>query len=216
MLDLYWGVGRLWFETMAEFRHYANSVIAYETAPTPPTSRQMALFATAHDFDAATQLFNRCVAKPLAIGEGVRPVPIGQRQKFGLLRFLGDDATKSALAGIYCGETKGGTPALLFSGSHGMEFAPDDKRQADGKAPWSAPIGGGFGSIKEDAWFGASDVPMNAKLHGMIHFMFSCYGGGSPPFDNFDRLNQSPRRVAAGPLLSVCRRRSSHTRMEGP
>ena len=45
MLDLYWAVGRLWFDTPDEFRRYAESVVQYEKAATVPTTRQLALFA---------------------------------------------------------------------------------------------------------------------------------------------------------------------------
>jgi hypothetical protein len=84
-----------------------------------------------------------------------------------------------------------------------MDFEPDDARQALHQgapvcADWS-----GFGSIHEDAWFGAADVPPDAKLRGMIHFIFACHGGGCPQFDNFDRFNKSPRIIADKPLLSA-------------
>ena len=202
VLDLYWGVGRLWFATAQEFRQYAQSVIDYETAAAVPTSRQMALFATAHDFDEATQLFTRCVAKPLTEGEGPKPVPIGRRQKFRLKQYLGDDATKSALARIYRDAASGGPPALLFSGTHGMDFEPDDARQALHQGALVCADWSGFGSIGEDAWFAAADVPPDAKLRGMIHFIFACHGGGCPQFDNFDRLNKTPRKIADKPFLS--------------
>jgi hypothetical protein len=202
LLDLYWGVGRLWFDTPSEFRQYAESVVVYETAQRVPTSRQVALFATSHDFDAATQLFTRYVAKPLADGEGQRPVPIGERQKFRRRQFFGEDATKAALDLIYRGATTNGTPALVFSGSHGMEFDPDDPRQADAQGALVCADWGGFGSIKENAWFAAADVPTDANLLGMMHFLFACYGGGCPQLDNFDRLNRSPKKIAAVPFLS--------------
>jgi len=202
VLDLYWSVGRLWFATTAEFRQYAQSVIDYETAAAVPTSRQIALFATAHDFDKSTQLFTRCVAEPLAKGDGHKPVPIGQRQKFRLMQFLGDDATKSALAGIYRDVASGGPPALLFSGTHGMEFEPDDARQALNQGALVCADWSGFGSINKDAWFAAADVPADAKLRGMIHFIFACHGGGCPRLDDFDRLNKNPKKIADNPFIS--------------
>src|SRR6266849_2898222 len=99
-LDLYWAVGRLWFPTAGEFRQYADSVIRYETMPVVPTSRQMAVFATCHDFDTATQLFSSQVAEPLVQGSG-RVAAVGQRQKFGLQPFIGDPATKDSLFRIF-------------------------------------------------------------------------------------------------------------------
>ncbi len=68
-LDLYWAVGRLWFPNPDDFRQYADSVIRYETMAEVPTSRQMAVFATRHDFDQATQLFCGEVAEPMVNGE---------------------------------------------------------------------------------------------------------------------------------------------------
>jgi hypothetical protein len=53
-LDIYWAVGRLWFQTADEFRRYAESVVLYETSASVPTSRRGAIFATEHDFDDAT------------------------------------------------------------------------------------------------------------------------------------------------------------------
>ena len=39
VLDIYWGVGRLWFDTVDEFRQYAESVVRYETGSAVPTTR---------------------------------------------------------------------------------------------------------------------------------------------------------------------------------
>jgi hypothetical protein len=194
-LDIYWAVGRLWFETPDEFRQYADSVIQYEKATAVPTSRHAVMFATEHDFDAATQLFMRQVALPLATSS------VWARKKFGFETFLGDSATKSTLANILRGKEHG-TPALLFSGSHGMEFTFDDIRQRDAQGAIVCQDWGGFGNIKEEHWFAASDVPTDAKLHGMIHFFFACHGGGCPELDNYDRLNNRPRRIAQKPFFS--------------
>jgi len=202
-LDLYWGVGRLWFETPAEFQRYAQSVIDYETAATVPTSREVALFATEHDFDEATQLFMRCVARPLANGEGLKLSPLGKKQQFGLKQIIGDDATKSALAEIYRGSATAGPPAVLFTGTHGMEFELGDERQARNQGALVCADWSGFGSITRDVWFSADDVPLDAKLSGMIHFMFACHGGGCTQFDNFDRLNAKPKQISERPILSA-------------
>jgi hypothetical protein len=199
-LDIYWAVGRLWFETPDEFRQYAESVIQYEKARVVPTSRRAVMFATEHDFDAATQSFMRQVARPLATGEGGSS-PVWTRPKFGLETFFGDNATKSTLANILRGKPQG-TPALLFSGSHGMEFPLDDARQSEAQGAIVCQDWGGFGNIKAEHWFAGSDVPTDAKLHGMIHFFFACHGGGCPDLDNYNRLNNQPRRIAPKPFFS--------------
>jgi hypothetical protein len=208
-LDIYWAVGRLWFDTAAEFRQYAESVVAYETAPTVPTSRRATLFATEHDFDAATQAFMRKVARPIggldaapaAPGGPPTPPTIFARAKFPLDTVLGEQATKAGLADLLRGKQKG-TPALLFSGTHGMQFEADDPRQAAAQGAIVCQDWDGFGKITEDHWFAASDLPTDARIHGMMHFFFACHGGGCAEFDNYDRLNNAPKRIAAKPFFS--------------
>jgi hypothetical protein len=200
-LDLYWAVGRLWFPSVDQFRRYAESVVRYEDQPEVPTARQTALFAPQHDFDRATQLFVRQVATPLVNGTEVTP-PIGRRQKFQLRPFLGEAATKSKLLEIFHGTIPGGSPAVLFSGSHGMQFEPEDARQPAAQGSMVCQDWGGLGSICEREWFAGADLPSDAKVLGLIHFLFACHGAGCPQFDNFDRLNNQPKPVAKQPLLA--------------
>lgn len=199
-LDIYWAVGRLWFETAEEFRQYAESVAAYENAATVPTGRRAIMFATEHDFDPATQLFMRQVARPLSTGGPEKP-SIWARQKFDLQTFFGGQATRSALENILRGKDQC-TPALLFSGSHGMEFALDDARQGAVQGAIVCQDWEGFGNIKEEHWFAGSDLPTDAKLLGMIHFFFACHGGGCPELDDYDRLNNKPRKIAQKPFFA--------------
>src|SRR5260370_37312372 len=90
--------------------------------------RQMASFATQHDFDRATQLFCKQVAKPLT-GSADSAPPIGRRQKFALEALIGEPATKNGLNSVFTGAILNGTPSLFFSGSHGMVIRPDEPRQ---------------------------------------------------------------------------------------
>jgi hypothetical protein len=202
VLDLYWAVGRLWFDTVAEFRRYAESVVKYETDAQVPTSRQIALFAPEHDFDAATQLFTKQVARPMAFGEGDKPMPVGKRQNFAVKAFLGDEATKASLTKLLRGEIDGGPPSILFSGGHGMAFDSGDAEQFAAQGALVCQDWGGHGSITKDHWFAASDVPADARVHGLIHFLFACHGGGCTQLDNFDRLNDAPREIAPRPFFS--------------
>lgn len=201
-LDLYWAVGRLWFDTPEEFRQYADSVIAYEKAALLPAERKVAMFATEHEFDDATQRFMRNVATPMINGEGVTPSPLGKRQKFGLETFLGDKASKATFCDLLLGRATGGTPSILFSGSHGMQFDDGDPRQAANQGALVCHDWEGYGDITENHWFGAGDVPKEAKVHGLIHFFFACHGGGCSALDNFDRMNNEPKRMAPGPFLA--------------
>jgi hypothetical protein len=201
-LDLYWGVGRIWFDTADEFRAYADSVVAYEKAAAPLTSRQLALFAPQHDLDAATQLFTRQVAVPLRDGMGTSTLPIGQRQRYARRDFFGEAASKENLTRIFRGDIAGGRPALLFSGGHGMAFSPEDAQFLSCQGALVCQDWPGSNKITADHWFAGADVPADAKVHGLIHFMFACYGGGAPELDNFDRFNDKPRRIAPRAFFS--------------
>jgi hypothetical protein len=203
VLDIYWGVGRIWFDTADEFRQYAESVVAYETGSSVPTQRAMAMFATQHEFDSATQLFTKRVALPLTLGEGSSPLPIGKRQKFGLRTLFGDAATKAGLAGLLSGGAGAGAPSLLFTGSHGVALNADDPRQRANQGAIVCEDWRGYGKIDENDWFAAHDIPANAKLHGMVHVFFACYGGATPTFDDFDRLNSKPRQIAPAAFFSA-------------
>lgn len=195
-LDLFWAVGRLWFETPEEFGCYARSVVAYEKAESVATSRELALFGTLRESDRASQLLAANVFDPWLQGK------LGQKQKFSQRSLVGPQATKDSLASLFKGE--GGTPALLFTGSHGLLRIPESKLLA---ATQGALICQDWPGEKvpatSDHYFAASDMPASAQVHGMIHFMFCCYGGGWPEFDTFKRDSQGNRiRLSPGPMIA--------------
>ena len=58
----------------------------------------------------------------------------------------------------------------------------------------------GYGQIGEAEWFAAADLPDDARMHGMIHFLFACYGGGWEKLDTFrDGPGGTARQVALAP-----------------
>jgi Peptidase family C25 len=84
-----------------------------------------------------------------------------------------------------------------------MEFRSDDKRQPDCQGALVCQDWQGFGSISESDWFSAADLPSDARIHGMIHFLFACYGGGWETFDTFrDGPNGQARQIAPKPGVS--------------
>lgn len=202
-LDIYFAVGRLWFDTPEAFRHYAESVIRYESATSPvPTVKRAVIFATEHELDPATQLFTRQVAKPLAAAPDGSLPALWKRTGFAVHTCLGEEATKANLTELLR-NAQSGPPALLLSGGHGMEFALEDPRQREAQGAMVCQDWNGPGSpIGAEHWFAAADVPPDANLLGMIHFFFACYGGGCPAVDNFDRLNNAPRQIAKQPFFS--------------
>jgi hypothetical protein len=203
-LDVFWAVGRIWFPEADDFRQYAESVVRYETMPAAdlPTSRQMAVFAPCLDFDVATQLFSRQVAQTIVSGSDYIPAA-GKPQKFALQPFIGATATKDTLSRIWSGGIDGGPPALLFSGGHGAWFRPNDtNQQAELQGALVCQDRQARVPMKPDYYFAASDLPAGGKMHGMIHFMFACYGGGWPEADTYSRLDGTPATLAPRPMLA--------------
>jgi hypothetical protein len=201
-LDYYWAVGRLWFDSPDEFRRYAESVIAYEQPGSPvPTRRRGAIFAPEHDFDEATQLFSRQVAQPLAHdADGALP-KLWKSTQFALDDYLGARAHKAALADLLRGKA-GGTPALVITGSHGIECPLDDPQQTQVQGALVCQDWTGYGAIGPEHCFAAADLPADARLSGVMHIFFACYSAGCTEFDNYDRLNAEPRKIANAPFMS--------------
>jgi hypothetical protein len=197
-LDIQWAVGRIWFPNVSEFRRYAESVVRYESASAVPTSRQVAVFAPEHEFDRATQLFAKHVAKPL-----VDPAdPIGRRAKFGIQKLLGSDATRENLHGVWSGTIENGSPAMVFTGSHGMAFPSGDAGQELLQGAILCQDWEGFGKIRREHYYAAADLPAAAKVHGLVHFFFACYGAGWPHLDNFSRMGKPAAVIAPKPMLA--------------
>jgi hypothetical protein len=200
LLDAYWSVGRLHFDTPAEYRAYAEHVIAYETSATVPHSKRVAVFGVKNPGDRATALLHNQVALPFVQGSSSMR-PLGERQGFQMQAFLGDAATKETLTRLLQGKEPGGTPALLFTGSHGVGFAPNDPQQRARQGAILCQDWEG-GAVMPDHYFAATDLQSDAKVHGMIHFFFACYGGGCPQFDTYSRLpDGTPKQITSAPMV---------------
>jgi hypothetical protein len=184
LLDSYWCVGRLNFETVDEYRSYAEQVVAYETGATVPHRKRAGIWTVRNEGDRATGLLHKQVALPLVNGAATMK-PVGQKQGFAIQSMLGDDATKAGLTKLLRGDVEGGPPALLFTGSHGVAFKTSDPQRLQKQGALLCQDWPGFGPATADQMFAAEDLPSDAKVHGMIHFLFACYGGGCPKFDDF-------------------------------
>ncbi|BDC49844.1 hypothetical protein F183_A21600 [Bryobacterales bacterium F-183] len=194
-LDLYWGVGRLWLDTPAAYERYAHSVIAYENAANQvATSRQMVIFAPSfegQDNGAGRALCDFLIDPMLAANPG-------KFDKFKLQSFVGPEATKQKLYDVLAGTIDGGTPALMFTGSHGLLKARDSKQLAIAQGailcePWMSPP-------KGDNYYGAWDLDKTAKIHGMVHFVFACYGLGWPQYDTYNY--QEKVEISPAPMMA--------------
>lgn len=179
-LDLYWAVGRLWLENEDAYANYAESVVEYENpGHKVSTAKKMVLFApdyAGQDNGAGKLLCDKLVKPMLAAG-------LGADSQFKTIAYMGADATKEKLGTLFSGADPGGPPALLFTGSHGLLKLPTSKELADAQGsivcePWTDPP-------PDTSYYAAWDLPKAPKVHGMVHFLFNCYGLGWPRNDTY-------------------------------
>jgi hypothetical protein len=196
-LDLYWAVGRLWLQNADDFEHYALTVVDYETRSQVPSSRKIVLFASDYNGkdNGASKLLCSNLVDPLIKD------PIGQSEKFKLQHFVGATATKKTLSDIFAGADADGTPTLLFTGSHGLLKLPTSKELADAQGAivcqdWK----GDPNPPLADTYYAAWDLPKNAKVHGMVHFLFDCYGVGWPKNDTYN--SQKKVEISPSPMMA--------------
>lgn len=194
LLDVERAVGRICFESPAEYDFYARAVVAAEAAMAA-RSRSAVLFAPRNPGDVETGLCVDRLAEPLA-ARLTKSCP-----GWEIRRVFGDDASKQRLARILGGEE---TPDLLFTAGHGMVFRPEDPRQIPHQGAlvcrdW--PGRSWEGRIPEDFYFSADDLGEAARLRGLIAFFFACYSGGAPAWKDYHLQS----RVAAAPHPFVAR-----------
>ncbi|UCH58519.1 MAG: hypothetical protein JSV61_09895 [Anaerolineales bacterium] len=183
-LDVQYAVGRIHFENMDEYAHYAHSVVAAETGPIalPPKA---SFFGVENPDDRATQLSANLLVQPLAdLFEADR-----SRSGWEIQATLGKDATKAALSDNL---TAHDSPALIFSASHGMGFPNADPRQRPHQGAllcqdWPGPLAW-RGPIPEEYYLSADDIASDAHLLGKLAILFACYGAGTPQMDEFTQV----------------------------
>ena len=192
VLDTQWCVGRVYFDTPAEYESYARAVVEYETAATLPHKKDAAMWMTHNAGDAATGLLLNQVGQPF---QSEAP---GAEEGWTFRCFLDAQATKQQL-----GDVLTSRPAVLFTGSHGLEWPQAD---ADGQRK-------NQGALVTQEWmphspvnaeqrFGADDLG-STNVQGMFCFLFACFGGGCPSTDTYRNDNEgNPLPLADQPLIA--------------
>jgi hypothetical protein len=191
-LDVQYAVGRLCFDELAEYRSYAESVVAAESGGSGRRARAC-FFAPANSGDPVTGSTSAHLAQPVAAG--VRRDQPGWEVE----TVLGEEATRGRLGGLL-----DEAPAFLFAACHGLGFAADDPDQRERQGAlvcqdWPGP---GPGGIEREQYFAAEDVGGQADVHGLVAFCFACFGAGTPHWDEFTRKGQGERRaLSSGSFL---------------
>jgi hypothetical protein len=196
-LDVQYAVGRIHFKDLQEYTNYAASVVAAETGNLR-LPRHASFFGVSNPGDKATKLSSKYLIE--AVYGKFKPGLSG----WELTAYLREQATKEQLHRLLGGDQ---TPALLFSGSHGMSFSLDSPRQIPHQGAllcqdWPGPENWS-GEIPQDFYFAGDDLKPDTSLLGLIAFFFACYGAGTPLNDEFSKQAFKTRStIAPYPFLA--------------
>lgn len=190
-LDIQYAVGRLHFDSIEAYAHYARTVVAAEMGQLL-RPRKVSFFGVSNLDDRATQRSLEHLVRPLA--ESLDRRTAGA---WCIERTVADRATKEALRQRIGGSE---APALLFSASHGLGFDPDDPdleqfqgallcQDWPGSRVWK-------GAIPPEHYFSGADVADESPPAGLIAFLFACYGAGTPRYDGY-LADRSQRKTIA-------------------
>ena len=181
MLDSYWNVGRLDLAQPGRLpRLRRRGCGVRDRRERAHDEVRSALWVTKNAADRATGLLHNQVGVPLARGDNDHPA-LGQEKRFKLSEYLGEHATRANLESILRGAIPTGRPALLFTGSHGVAFDPaDPAAQREGQGALLSQAWENGVPATPEHYLRAADLPADTSVHGMIHFLFACYGGGCP------------------------------------
>lgn len=199
-LDVAYAVGRIQFDTVDEYSQYAQSVVRAERENVGRDKRA-AFFGVANPDDPNTQLSVEHLVQPLAEKIGA------EESGWVVDAYVAQDATKARLEGLLQEDT----PAFLFTASHGAGFELGDPRQTKQQGAlicqdWQGPNAMRGKPVPQSMYYAADDVMSNANIHGMVAFHFSCYGAGTPRYDEFSHVRQGARdRIQIAPSSFLAR-----------
>jgi hypothetical protein len=212
LLDVDYAVGRLAFDSPEQYAQYARSVVEYETAAAVPNGREVVFWGPRHDRDAATNLSSDCLIAPLHDGLPPRP-PVAQERGFRMRCLKEGAATRANLAEALHPSAGSAPPAVLFTASHGVGWPKGDARQRPAQGAllcqdWTGP------GVKPAHYLTAADVGDDARVHGLVAFLFACFGAGTPAFDGFlERGQAAPVALSEEPFAAALPQRLlSHPR----
>lgn len=200
-LGLGYSVGRLGFETPAEYANYAARVVATESGMRQAPKRKVVFFAPRHSGDRASELICEYLAEPLAAMVEAH-VP-----DWTVERIVGEGAHRDLLARQLAGD---GATSLLFAASHGVGYPCGDPRQqafqgsllcaeSPGPAAWREPV--------PDAHIFSADAIGDDATPPDVCFLFACHGAGTPRAGSYPEPGQERPRLAPEAFAAKLTRR---------
>jgi hypothetical protein len=201
-LDVQYAVGRIHFETMADYAAYAASVVAAETGSLA-LKRRMAVFGVANQGDVATNMSRDELAAPLADWAAAE-------NGWAVEKYVNGDATKAKLATVL-----DDAPAFLFTASHGMCYDSGDTRQEAQQGAllcqdWPGPSW--QQAIPDSFLLAGGDVASDARIFGSITMHFACFGAGTPKLSDYSATGAPPAIAPRSFLGRLPQRLTAHPR----
>lgn len=200
-LDVQYAVGRLAFDDADGYRRYAESVVAAEDGQSHvDVLPEACFFSVRTPNDVSTEISERRLVRPLVdrLGE--------ERSGWKVLVRTGKNATKASLH-EFLGYGK--TPALLLTAGHGLILSRYHPSQRERQGAIICQDWPGRGKkLLPQHYLSAADIGDDARLHGLIAFLFGCYSAGTPHADDFPpgRWAQ-PKEAPERPFVSGLARR---------
>ena len=225
-LDVQYGVGRIYFETLDEYAQYARSVLLCETPSQVSLAPRAVFFGVANGIEKPEDL-NAAVVDPkfdrathLSAQNLILPLYKYIEERHTKLDWEAPtlvsplDATKANLTRYLGGAD---TPALLFTACHGLGWPYGHAYQYPFQGAlvtqdWPGP------TLKtpptRDMYFGAEDLDSSAGLLGTMAIFFACFGGGTPYWDDYAVTQEKQRQALAHRafLAALPRKMLSHPR----
>ena len=111
---------------------------------------------------------------------------IAEQRRFRSRCLGGPDATRANLLEPLHAVEVGRRPAFLFTASHGLEWPNGHENQLAQQGALLCQDWPGPGvPPRSEHCVRAADIGDEARLHGLVAFLFACHGAGTPAFDQF-------------------------------
>jgi energy-coupling factor transporter ATP-binding protein EcfA2 len=158
-LDIQYAVGRIHFDNLGDYAHYAHSVVEAEKQQIS-RSHRVTFFGVKNKGDQGTTKLVNDMIRPLV--ESIRK----EQPNWDVQDLLEEKATKVQLGQLLGGRE---TPSLIFTGSQGMDFRKGHDRQVTDQGALICQEWPGRGTtVTEQHYFSAKDVDDKAQLYGLI------------------------------------------------
>jgi hypothetical protein len=191
-------VGRLAFDELDQYAHYAHNVVVAERRARENRAVRFSVFAPRAEQDPATRLSSELLAVPLA--ESFAAAETG----WAVSRLVGDDAHKEQLLAHLAAPNR---PDLLLTASHGVGFPPGhpDQREAQGALLCQDWPGPDCGPVTAGQYLAGTDLASDGEidLTGMLAVCFACFGAGTPRYDGFAAPGSGGVELASTPFVAA-------------